>query len=75
MISPCSRYNNIEEQQNQSHTRQSSQNLGQSTRTQYNPNQNNRIKYFFNLRKIDNRNKWKNYVIVIVDPLLLRIKR
>ena len=28
-------------------------------------NQNNRTKYiFFNLRKIDNRNKWKNYVIV-----------
>ena len=27
--------------------------------------QNNRTKYiFFNLRKIDNRNKWKNYVIV-----------
>ena len=27
-------------------------------------NQNNRTKYFFNLRKIDNRNKWKNQVIV-----------
>ena len=28
-------------------------------------NQNNRTKYiFFNLRKIDNRNKWKYYVIV-----------
>ena len=27
-------------------------------------NQNNRTKYFFNLRKIDNRNKWKNYLIV-----------
>ena len=26
--------------------------------------QNNHTKYFFNLRKIDNRNKWKNYVIV-----------
>ena len=27
--------------------------------------QNNRTKYtFFNLRKIDNRNEWKNYVIV-----------
>ena len=27
--------------------------------------QNNRKKYiFFDLRKIDNRNKWKNYVIV-----------
>ena len=27
--------------------------------------QNNRTKYiFFNLRKIDNHNKWKNYVIV-----------
>ena len=26
--------------------------------------QNNRTKYiFFNLRKIDNRNKWENYVI------------
>ena len=28
-------------------------------------NQNNRTKYFFfNLRKVDNSNKWKNYVIV-----------
>ena len=28
-------------------------------------NQNNYTKYtFFNLRKIDNRNEWKNYVIV-----------
>ena len=27
--------------------------------------QNNRTKYFFfNLRKVDNSNKWKNYVIV-----------
>ena len=26
--------------------------------------QNNHTKYFFNLSKIDNRNKWKNYVIV-----------
>ena len=29
------------------------------------PNQNNGTKYiFFNLGKTDNRNKWKNYVIV-----------
>ena len=28
-------------------------------------NENNRTKYiFFNLRKMHNRNKWKNYVIV-----------
>ena len=26
--------------------------------------QNNRTNFYFNLRKIDNRNKWKNYVIV-----------
>ena len=27
-------------------------------------NQYNRTNFFFNIRKIDNRNKWKNYVIV-----------
>ena len=36
-------------------------------------NQNNCTKYiFFNLRKIDNRNKWKNYVIV--KRVKLRVK-
>ena len=45
-----------------------------------NVNQNNRRKYiFFNLRKIDNRNKLKNYVIatrvklsVEIDVLVIR---
>ena len=27
-------------------------------------NQYNRTNFFFNIRKIDNRNKWKNHVIV-----------
>ena len=37
-------------------------------------NQNNRTKYiFFNLRKIDNRNKWKNYVIVTRVKLSVKL--
>jgi len=30
----------------------------------FSDSQNNRTKCFFNLRKIDNRYKWKNYVVV-----------
>ena len=37
-------------------------------------NQNNRTKYFFfNLRKVDNSNKWKNYVIVTRVKLSVKL--
>ena len=36
--------------------------------------QNNRTKYFFfNLRKVDNSNKWKNYVIVTRVKLSVKL--
>ena len=39
-----------------------------------NKNQNNRTKYFFfNLRKVDNSNKWKNYVIVTRVKLSVKL--
>ena len=49
-------------------------------RSHWDLNQNNRTKYiFFDLRKIDDRNKWKNYVIdtrvklsVELDVLVIR---
>ena len=37
-------------------------------------NQNNRTKnFFFNLRKVDNSNKWKNYVIVTRVKLSVKL--
>ena len=40
----------------------------------YRVDQNNRTKYFFcNLRKVDNSNKWKNYVIVTRVQLSVKL--
>ena len=40
----------------------------------YANNQNNRTKYFFfNLRKVDNSNKWKDYVIVTRVKLSVKL--
>ena len=41
-----------------------SKNIYQNNRTNY---------YFFNLRKVDNSNKWKNYVIVTRVKLSVKL--